>query len=198
MPLMRKNTRPAARRRGNTLEDVLLSAAWAELGTNGYTKLTMDAVALRAETSKTVLYRRWPSRAELVLAALGKFSPMNNAVPNTGTLRGDVLEFLRRLSKRYGQYPELIQGLMKELPEAKTKVTQVAMKEILVLASERGEISGKSIPDRVAFLPFHLAIYEMSATRSPLKKKAMMEIVDEIFLPLLQARSVFGPKRNRK
>jgi len=72
------------------------------------------------------------------------------------------------------------------------------MKEILVLASERGEISGKSIPDRVAFLPFHLAIYEMSATRSPLKKKAMMEIVDEIFLPLLQARSVFGPKRNRK
>jgi AcrR family transcriptional regulator len=198
MPLMRKDTRPAARRRGNTLEDVLLSAAWAELGTNGYTKLTMDAVALRAETSKTVLYRRWPSRAELVLAALGKFAPMNNTVPNTGTLRGDVLELLRRLSKRYEQYPEILQGLMKELPEAKTKVTQVAMKEILVFARERGEISGKSIPDRVAFLPFHLVIYEMSATRSPLKKKALMQIVDEIFLPLLKARLLLGPKRNLK
>ena len=57
---------------------------------------TYEAVAARAETSKPVLYRRWPTKVDLVLAALqhgGLFD--RRTVPDTGTLRGDILATLR-------------------------------------------------------------------------------------------------------
>jgi len=60
------------RRRGDHLEHALLAATWEELLAVGYANLTMDGVAARAHTSKPVLYRRWPTRPELVLAARGK------------------------------------------------------------------------------------------------------------------------------
>jgi len=58
------------RRRGALLERALLQAAWDELASVGYARLSMDGVAARAHTSKTVLYRRWPNRAALVVAAM--------------------------------------------------------------------------------------------------------------------------------
>jgi len=58
------------RRRGAALEAALLDAAWDELQVTGYQAMTMEAVADRAGTSRAVLYRRWPKRAELVVATL--------------------------------------------------------------------------------------------------------------------------------
>ncbi len=57
----------------------------------GYDLLTMDAVASRAKASKATLYRRWNGKPELVVAAImaHKGEPV---VPDTGTLRGDLLE----------------------------------------------------------------------------------------------------------
>jgi len=51
------------------LEEALLDAAWAELLRAGYEALTYEAVAERARTSRAVLYRRWPTKRDLVLAA---------------------------------------------------------------------------------------------------------------------------------
>ena len=65
----------------------------------GYASLTMEGVAARPETSKTVLYRRWPTRPELALAALRHHQSAID-VPDTGTLRGDVLRLLRAVSAR--------------------------------------------------------------------------------------------------
>src|ERR1700761_6094075 len=91
--------RPARRRRhGQELESVLLVAAWDELVETGYARLTMESVAVRAGTSEPVLYRRWPNKDQLVLAALmhhRKDRPI--AVPDTGTLRGDLLAYLTAL-----------------------------------------------------------------------------------------------------
>ena len=61
---------PPRRRRGDVLERALLDAAWAELEDSGYDDLTIDAVAQRAGTSRAVLYRRWPNKQDLMLAAL--------------------------------------------------------------------------------------------------------------------------------
>ncbi|TPX01055.1 helix-turn-helix transcriptional regulator, partial [Schumannella luteola] len=60
----------ATRRRGAELEDAILDAVWDEIAEKGYGGLTYEAVATRARTSRAVLYRRWPSREELVLAAI--------------------------------------------------------------------------------------------------------------------------------
>ena len=68
--LATQEARPPTRRRGSKLEAALLQAAWDELTEAGYTAFTMEGVAARAKTSRAVLYRRWPNRPELVVAAL--------------------------------------------------------------------------------------------------------------------------------
>jgi AcrR family transcriptional regulator len=72
-------------------EREILVAALEVLADVGYDRLTMDAVATRAKASKATLYRRWTSKASLVIDALllNKDVPM---APDTGTLRGDLLE----------------------------------------------------------------------------------------------------------
>ena len=81
-------TAPTTRRRGSALEAAIFAAVWAELADNGYMGLTIAGVAVRAGTSKPVLYRRWPNRARLVYAALAN-SHRTIVSPDTGSLRGD-------------------------------------------------------------------------------------------------------------
>ena len=71
-------------------EREVLDAALEVLSEVGYDRLTMDAVAQRAKASKATLYRRWNSKATLVVDALAtqKSSP---PVPDSGDLRTDLL-----------------------------------------------------------------------------------------------------------
>lgn len=72
-------------------EQEILSAALAVLCDVGYDRLTMDAVATRAKASKATLYRRWSSKAALVIDALlaEKDHP---EIPDTGNLRDDLIQ----------------------------------------------------------------------------------------------------------
>ena len=91
--------RPGAgptRRRGAELEQAILRAAVEELAEAGYAGLTMDRVARRAGTNKNAIYRRWPNRAALGLAAYRRLVVADQELPDTGELRGDVLELLGR------------------------------------------------------------------------------------------------------
>jgi AcrR family transcriptional regulator len=71
-------------------EQEILDAALEVLGEVGYDRLTMDAVAHRAKASKATLYRRWNSKATLVVDALAS-QKRTPAVPDTGDLRTDLL-----------------------------------------------------------------------------------------------------------
>lgn len=189
------------RRRGATLERALLQAVWEELAAVGYANLTMEGVAARAGTSKVVLYRRWPSRPALVLAAMRQQAPLlSGEVPNTGTLRGDVLALLCRISQRLSDVgPEVIHGLLADyfrdaelfayLREQVLQVGTEVMYTILQHAAERGEVEIDTISPRVATLPVDLARHELLVTRAPVPDAVLVEIVDDIFLPLVQPRA---------
>ena len=69
----------------------ILEATLEVLDEVGYDLLTMDAVATRAKASKATLYRRWNGKPELVVAAIMAHKG-DAAVPDTGSLRGDLLE----------------------------------------------------------------------------------------------------------
>src|SRR5436305_10798418 len=60
----------ALRRRGAALEDAIRAAAFDELTEVGYTAFSVESVAARARTGKSSIYRRWPTKAGLVLDAL--------------------------------------------------------------------------------------------------------------------------------
>ena len=148
----RQHSSGKTRRRGAALEEALLDAAWAEFQEVGYPSLTMEAVADRAGTSRAVLYRRWRNRAEMVITAMRQHRPMlSGEVPDTGSLRGDVLALLTRVSARLTELgPETLYGILSDLFADTESVAafqdQVlhigagVMATILKHAEERGEV----------------------------------------------------------
>jgi AcrR family transcriptional regulator len=188
-------TPASARRRGSALEDALLDATWAELQEVGYAGLTMEGVAQRAGTSRPVLARRWPTRLQLVLAALRHRPMFSGEVPDTGSLRGDVLAVLHRVSARLAEFgPETIYGLLGDyfanpdlVPDFQAQMLQTGngfMTTILKRAAERGE-ARDDIPPRVITLAINLLRYELFLSLSPGDERAITEIVDQVFLPLV-------------
>lgn len=159
----------------------------------------MEAVAVRADTSKTVLYRRWPNRAELILAALRRRRPMlSGPVPDTGSLREDVLALLHRVSDGVSEIgEETAFGLLDELsadPEGLAylharEAGAEAMAAILQAAAARGELHLDRIGPRVATMPVDLARHELLLHRAPVPDEVLAEIVDDLFLPLVRCVS---------
>jgi AcrR family transcriptional regulator len=73
-------------------EDAILDATISVLCEVGYDRLTMDQVAAQAHASKATLYRRWDTKAELVVDAVVRAKAMPaDEPPDTGSLRGDLM-----------------------------------------------------------------------------------------------------------
>jgi AcrR family transcriptional regulator len=191
------HTGGVTRRRGETLEAALLDAAWDELQAVGYGALTMEAVADRAGTSRAVLYRRWPKKAELVVASLRRRRPiLSGEAPDTGSLRGDVVALLTRMSTRLAKTgPEMVYGLLGDyLADAelfdrlRSDVLQIGTEvtmTILKRAADRGE-ARQDVPSRVAAVPTDLYRNELLLRRTPPDKGVIAEIIDDVFLPLVR------------
>lgn len=185
------------RRRGEALEAALLDAAWDELQAAGYAGLTMEAVADRAGTSRAVLYRRWRNRPELVVATMRRHRPMlSGEIPDTGSLRGDVLALLGRMSARLNEIgPDTVYGLLgdylahgelfESLQGQVLQISSGVMATILTRAADRGE-ARRDVSPRIATVPTDLFRNELFRTRAAPPEQVLAEIVDEVFLPLVQ------------
>ncbi|MGH3876170.1 MAG: TetR/AcrR family transcriptional regulator [Actinophytocola sp.] len=93
-------TEPGARRRrpggrSARVREAAIAATLAELADLGYSSLSLEGVARRAGVHKTTLYRRWGSREELVLEAMLERAGEHITVPDTGSLREDLVELAR-------------------------------------------------------------------------------------------------------
>lgn len=82
-------------RSGRVVADVLGAAA-RELATRGYAGFRIEEVASTAGVNKTTIYRRWPTKADLVEAALREIAPHSRERPRTGSVERDLFELLRR------------------------------------------------------------------------------------------------------
>ncbi|MEZ0353236.1 TetR/AcrR family transcriptional regulator [Mycobacterium sp. pR1184] len=186
------------RRRGAALENALLDAAWDELNERGYDDFTIDGVAARARTSRAVLYRRWPGKPELVHAALiaaAKKDPLT--VPDTGSLRGDVINLLRQVNSQRGHLAITVMtrlgGFYRDTGTNIAELRNVlegergaTMNKLVARAIARGEIRPGQVNGRVAQLPTDLLRHDVLVTLAPLTDKAIEEIVDAVFLPLVR------------
>ena len=188
------------RRRGRALEEALLDAAWAEVTDRGYDDMTIDAVAVRAGTSRAVLYRRWPNKQELVLAALKHEAAKDVVVaPDTGSLRGDVIALLKEANRvRVGVVSQLLTQLggfyrqtgnsLADLRALVQGGRDAFLEDAIQRAIDRGEIEAGQLTERIARLPVDLFRYEIFMTLRPLPEEVIEEIVDTIFLPLVGLR----------
>jgi AcrR family transcriptional regulator len=187
------------RRRGEELEAALLQAAWDELAEVGFAKLTMESVAVRAKTGVAVLYRRWPNKDDLVIAAIGHYGKTRPVeVPDTGTLRGDMLGLLRGINDGRNSFAVVVSatfsGLLSStgLTPAEVRLRLIGDRpiwshEIFRRAHERGELDLDTVPPAVLTMPFDLMRHDMLMTLKPVAPDRITEIVDDLFLPLVAA-----------
>src|SRR5687767_15007682 len=88
--------------RSARVREAVLSATTAVLAEDGYERLSIETVAVRAGVHKTTVYRRWPTRAQLVVDALQERSERNVPVPDTGTFAGDLDALARSVVANIG------------------------------------------------------------------------------------------------
>ena len=174
-------------------EAELLAVTLRLLQEHGYDGLTVDAVASAARASKATVYRRWPSKAELVLAAFNEGVRQVAVPPNTGTLRGDLLQVgeicgeqvhqhastIRAVLVEASRHPELNDALQHQFIEQRKALIQ----HILRQAVERGEIAEAALADELwDLLPGYL-IFRSIIPGSPPTRRTVQALVDNFIIP---------------
>ena len=174
----------------------LLAVTLQLLQEHGYDRLTVDAVAASARASKATIYRRWPTKAELVLAAFVEGVRLVAVQPDTGTLRGDLLSLgasicahasahagtIRAVLVEASRSAELNDTLQRQFLEQRKAVIDT----VLARAVERGEILGSAISEDLwDVLPGYL-IYRSILTGRAASPETVHDLVDHVVLPGLR------------
>jgi AcrR family transcriptional regulator len=183
------------RRRGAALESAILDAGWDQLIESGYERFTIEAVAERSSSARSVLYRRWTSRLELLKAVIRRRGELDVVdIPDTGTLRGDVLAALTEVNNRrsgsigliaarLGSYFDEAGGSWEELRSLFLPNRPSGMQTIVERAVARGELATVP-PPRIVSLPIDLLRHELFMTMTAATPETIADIVDNVFLPL--------------
>jgi AcrR family transcriptional regulator len=180
-------------------EAELLAVTLQLLSQHGYERLTMDAVAATARASKATVYRRWPTKAELVLAAFIEGTRQVAVAPDTGTLRGDLLRMGEVVASHVRAHADAMRAVLVEVSrnDALNAVMQdqfldqrrALMEHILGLAVQRGEIDASAITDELwDLLPGYLIFRSLLSGRPP-SDQTVHALVDNVVMPSLTRRT---------
>lgn len=172
----------------------LLDATLEVLADTGYDRLNLDLVVARARASKATLYRRWPSKANLVVAAFGHAVGHAGDVPDSGSLRDELLYAVSQICNEMRRLGDLIAALMPEMrrnPELGAAFDQQfiqpryrAVAEIFRRAAERGELREDVDLDLVWDLVPGLLLYRTLSPDRTLTDDTARQLVEQVLLPL--------------
>lgn len=190
------------RKRDHSRDRDIMGAALDVLAETGYEGMTLDLVAARAKAGKATLYRRWSSKAELVLDAVSCLKAEGldpSRLPDTGTLRGDLVATIRTHSLAESERKlRIMSGLMSmlsrnpELAEVANTVLvepRAAASRLLMLrAVERGEISTDCDLDTISRVAPAMAAYRLLILRQPVDRAYLVALIDAVILPSLGLR----------
>lgn len=188
------------RRRGEKLEAAILGAAYDILSTAGYEQMTFQNVAKQAKTSRTVIYGRYHSQADLLYALVQyKFTQAHGGkmidwVQDKGDLRADlfaVLELYQQFLDAAG--PEITSAIMFELSRNNERFREFSlrgqksnieiMRKIEGFARRRGEIRHDFSVMQMS-LPFDLLRFENMMRGGKVTKEYLEQLVDEVLMPI--------------
>lgn len=188
------------RKRDQTADARIIEAAIDVLAETGFDAMTMDMVAARAKAGKATVYRRWKSKAELVRDALiwmSRTSVELDHLPDTGTLRGDLLAVLKPYSTDHSEKKfRVMAGLgsfMSEHPQAAEEALAgifdpwTAVNRALVQrAIDRGEVSAGADIELACEVIISMTTHRTLAQRRPFDRAVYESLLDHILLPALK------------
>ncbi|MFE7762173.1 TetR/AcrR family transcriptional regulator [Streptomyces sp. NPDC057438] len=187
------------RRRGAVLERAILDAALEQLSTVGWSGLTMEGVAAGAQTGKAAVYRRWPSKEDLVADALQAGLPRFEESPDLGSVREDLLELCRQARAAMFSRPGF--ALRSVIHECDTLQAErfhdviiggvvEPMVRLLREVVERGIRRGEVRPDAANSYVFDaipaMMMYRSKMCGSEWSERDIEELIDQLMVPLLR------------
>ena len=183
--------RTRGRPRDPGVEDAALGAARSLLIEKGFAGCTIAAVAERARVGKGTIYLRWPDKETLVADAITDAVTMDVPRPDTGSVRGDLLEILEALAKGLrGDRGLLFAATVAELPrypKLRTLCDERVMAplaamigEVIARGTRRREVRKVADPALVADLLFAPLMTRVLLWQQPIPKAMPTEIVDRV------------------
>lgn len=162
----------------------------------GYDRTTIDAIAARGGVSKPTLYRRWPGgKPELVADAIRERHAEAGSVPDTGSLRGDLLALVAFQTGKLLDDVHLACGLLTQL---RTSAELAALMREHVIADERGrwqailerarardELPAGPVTQLFADVAGAVVFTRVTIIGEPVDHAFAEELVDHVLLPIL-------------
>jgi len=193
----RQGGRPRDERAHQLILDATLELLWEV----GYAAMTIEGVAAHAGVGKTTIYRRWPSKGALVVEAIsgpicpiatGKWTIHLGPLPDTGSLRGDLLTFVERVNYAFNAplASRTLPGLAADLAadtdlarayrEAVVKPKRLRIAEVLQRAKARGELHAAADVELLCDLLVGPLLYRALLTGEPVDHAAAEALVDSV------------------
>jgi AcrR family transcriptional regulator len=176
-------------------EDEILQTTLHLLAEVGYDNLTMDAIASASRASKATLYRRWSTKAELVVEAIDRMKTNGEHEPkDTGSLRTDLLAAACSaggVADEFGlsvigsivtviQHDEEFAKAFREHFVAKRVAYQ---RKIFGRAIDRGEIPAGVEVDSLLFVLPSLCLYRAYVLGEHVTPDTVTRVVDDVVMP---------------
>jgi AcrR family transcriptional regulator len=186
------------RRLDASRDTAIFRAALDGLTDIGYDRLTMDEIASRAHASKATLYRRWPSKAALIIDAIVAHREADTPIqlPDTGSLKADIDAIIAALPPRdahAGQRYAMLLGLVnaashdQALRDAFSKHVlgrpRRLIRQLLERAMSRGEIPVGRDLDLIADTLIGLNMLRL-AEGKPIDREHVTHVLRDVVYPL--------------
>ncbi|MEU6749791.1 TetR/AcrR family transcriptional regulator [Spirillospora sp. NPDC046719] len=187
--------------RGAAREEAILRAVLDLVAEVGYDQVTMDAIAARARASKATIYRRWPGKAEMVVAAVrGRAGATAVTPPDTGELRTDLLAVLRQMRDGLlAQDAALVLGLMVAMHRDPALADAVRARFVhdkhamfgaaIAQAVARGDLPAGLDAALFMEISSSMLFSRLFVAGEPLDDAFVLRLVDDVLLPLLDHRT---------
>ena len=199
-------TRSPGRPVNAAIDEQLLRATQDLLIEEGFERLTMDAVARRCGASKATIYRRWPGKTALVVAAAAALFVAPD-VPDTGDLREDLLACGRAYVQREGRTAQVLAAVLTAARHdpALRDASRDALgapygdlfEQVLARAVERGIVPREVDVDTLAEVFPAVAYRRVSAQGVLLVDDDVVRVVDGVLLPALGVPRPAAGRRHR-
>jgi AcrR family transcriptional regulator len=169
----------------------ILDAVLALLAEEGFGRLSVEGVAARAGVGKATVYRRWPSKVPLVIEALDTVASERLSAPDTGSVRGDLTEFLTQLVRAMDGpdgrlVAPLLEGMSRspKLAEAFRRDLIAPRRDVVIEIIRRGIARGELRPDLhfdVALdAPVAIVFHRLLLTGQAVDEGLVSRIVDQV------------------
>ncbi|MDX6227497.1 MAG: hypothetical protein QOI76_887 [Frankiales bacterium] len=185
------------RRRGQDLETAILDATLELVGAGGVGSLTMEGVAAAAHTGKASVYRRWPSKEDLLVDAMDHALPPLPDAPDTGSVRDDLLVLLRIMREAINSPSGCaIQAFMFDNSVDRSLIALVKQRvmeprqqmliDALARGCDRGEVRADAVNPRTAEVGPALIVHQYLMQGPPVPDAFVVQLVDDVLMPLLR------------